>query len=95
MRLEVAPRVLEDLEEILRYIERDKPGAAINFVERLWREFDVIGQHPLIFPHAHGAYTQFRRGVVGQYLILFRVTEETVRIERVVHGRRDLRHLLP
>jgi toxin ParE1/3/4 len=95
MQLEVAPRALDDLKKIARYIQIDKSGAAVRFVERIWREFDVIAIHPMIFPAADGDRAGFRLGRVGQYMILFRVTTVTVRIERVVHGRRDLRNQLP
>ena len=35
-----------------------------------------------------------RMAVVGQYVILFRIMQNTVRIERVVYGGRDLPALL-
>ena len=37
---------------------------------------------------------QARMATVGRYAILFRIVDETVRIERVVYGGRDLRSLL-
>ena len=94
MRLEVAPRVAVDLKEIASFIARDKPGAAAAWIERIRTEFFVIQGAPLIFPFAKDIGPGIRKARLGRYLILLRTQGDVVRIERVIHGMRDLpRHL--
>jgi toxin ParE1/3/4 len=90
MQLEVSRRALDDLKRIARFIAKDKPLAAENFVDLIWSEFHVIRQHPLIFPEIAAVFPGLRKGRVGNYLILFRVQDDVVRIARVIHGMRDL-----
>jgi toxin ParE1/3/4 len=90
MRLEIAPRVMVDLEEIADFIARDKPGAAKAWVRKLAAEFAVIHRNPLIFPFAPEIGPGFRKALVGRYVLLFRTQGDVIRIERVLHGMRDL-----
>jgi toxin ParE1/3/4 len=90
MQLEIAPRVREDLQEIARYIARDKAGAAAAWVRRITAEFGVIQRTPLLFPFAPEFGPGFRRALVRRYLVLYRTQGDVVRIERVLHGMRDL-----
>ena len=92
MRLEVAPEALADVKEIARHIARDKPGAASAWARRVQAEFLVIQRSPLIFLLAPDLRMGFRKARLGDYLIFFRTQGDIVRIERVIHGMRDLPH---
>ncbi len=90
MRLEIAPEAANDLLEISYYIAQDKPSAAERWLKRIYDEIKTIGRNPLLFPVERKTGLGFRQAPFGRYLILFRVTGELVRIERVLHGMRDL-----
>jgi toxin ParE1/3/4 len=94
MRLEVAPAALKDLKEIVRYVARDNQDAARRIELRLLGEFRIIAERPFLFMPVF-LVPRFRRNIVGKYEIIFQiVNDEIVRIERIMHGMRDLpRHL--
>ena len=95
MRLEVTLQALQDLKDTARHIAKDKRGAASAWTERIWVEFLVIQRSPLIFPAIPELHFGLRKARHGDYLILYRTQGDVVRIERVIHGMRDLpRHIL-
>ena len=54
-----------------------------------------IGRNPLAYQLRHEIGEGARIAVVGRYVILFRVSDEVVVIERISFGGRDLPALLP
>jgi plasmid stabilization system protein ParE len=56
-------------------------------IEEIARQPELYRLRPEIGPEA-------RLAVVGRYVVLFRIRADTVRIERVVHGTRDLVQIL-
>ena len=92
MKLALSPRAALDLEEIGDYIARDNPSRAISFVRELKRECHRIAKRPGAFPVRDDLAAGIRMGVHGKYLIFFRVIDKTVRVERVIHGARNLRN---
>lgn len=78
---------------IAAYIARDSPGRAISFVREIRARFREVGGRPLLFQLRPEIGDGARLAVVGHYAILFRVVGEVVRIERVVHGGRELARL--
>lgn len=85
---------VQDLEAIWRYTGQDSPQAADRQLER----FEDAAQRLAEFPRIGASKDYLRRGLrsrpVGEYLILYTEIEGGVRISRVLHGRRDLRHLV-
>jgi toxin ParE1/3/4 len=80
----------EDLIAIWQWIASDDPGAAdrtLDAFERRWQQ--LAG-----FPHSGIARDDIAPGIrhltTGQYLTLYRVDSDCVRIIRVLHGRRHL-----
>lgn len=90
MRLRFSPLVKHDLAEIAEYISQDSPRHAANWIRVLRSRFANIAQQPLLYRIRPELGVETRLAPVGQYVILFRVRKDTVRIERVVHGSRDL-----
>jgi toxin ParE1/3/4 len=95
MQVIFAPLAETDLEEILEFIARDKPRAAVKFVERIRRTCERLGNRP----HMGQARPEFAGGdlrafPVGNYIIFYRVRSNCVEIARVLHGARDLDSLL-
>jgi toxin ParE1/3/4 len=94
LRLAFSPRAALDLEEIGDYIARDNPSRAISFLRELKQQCRRIAQRPAAFPARDDLAAGIRMAVHGNYLILFRVlvssSQKKVRVERVIHGARNL-----
>lgn len=89
-RLEFSPEAEADLIEIATYIARDNRQRAHSFVDELEaRCADLI-----LFPDAGRARPELapvlRSKPHGRYVIFYSVGTEAVRIERILHGARDL-----
>ena len=95
-RLLLSPRAVADLEEIAAYIARDNPLWAVTFVDELEARCAAVAREPLSYPAREDLASGLRMAVHGRYLLLFRVSadDDAVRVERVVHGARNLRRLL-
>ncbi|HEV2132734.1 MAG TPA: type II toxin-antitoxin system RelE/ParE family toxin [Terracidiphilus sp.] len=94
MRLRLSPLVPADLEEIADYIAHDDPRQAVRLLRTLQARMTEIARHPEFYRLRPEIAPEARLTTVGNYVILFRIREKTVRIERVVHGSRDLSLLL-
>ncbi len=94
MRLIFSPFVKYDLAEIAEYISQDSPRHAANWIRVLRSRFGEIAKQPLVYRLRPELGINARLAPVGHYVILFRVRKDTVRIERVVHGSRDLLPIL-
>ena len=94
MRLEISPLAAMDARKIARHIAKDKPLAASHWVDSIESEYLAILESPLAFPLIPLLQSGFRKRNVGRYIIFFRVQGDLVRIERVLHGMRDLTTLL-
>ncbi len=95
-RLVVSPRAAADLDEIANYIARDNPRRALSFVAELETTCRAVATNPALYPAGNEIAAGLRMAVHRRYLIFFRDQPEAnaVRIERVLHGARDLRRLL-
>jgi toxin ParE1/3/4 len=92
LKLSISPRAARDLEAIGDYIARDNPSRAVSFVREIREQFGRIARRPAAFPTRDDLAAGLRMAVHGNYLILFRVVDKTVRVERVIHGARNLRN---
>lgn len=90
MRIELSGFVTTDITEIADYIGQDSPARASTFVDGLWEEIRKVGRDPMHYRIRPEYGKDARMAVVGRYVILFRIMQNTVRIERVVHGGRNL-----
>lgn len=90
MRLELSRFIEGDLDDIAHYIAQDNPRRAVTFIQDIRAKFETVRRTPLIYQLRPDIGDQARMATVGNYAILFRVVDETVRIERVTYGGRDL-----
>jgi plasmid stabilization system protein ParE len=90
MRLRLSPSVPGDLEEIAEYIAQDSPRHAARMLRLLRARLKEIARNPKIYRLRPEIGADARLATVGNYVILFRIRQNTVRIERVVHGSREL-----
>ena len=94
MRVELSSFVERDLEEIADWIAEDNPRRAVTFIQEIREAFRRIGEGPLHYQLRPDIGEDARLAVVGNYVILFRIDDPVVRIERVVYGSRDLPSIL-
>ncbi len=94
MRLRLSPCVSGDLDQIAEYIAQDSPRHAVRMLRLLRARMKEIARNPKIYRLRPEIGAEARLAVLGNYVILFRIRQNTVRIERVVHGSRDLLAML-
>ncbi len=94
MRLDLSRYIESDLETIADFIAEDNPERAITFLIEIRQKIYRIAEHPLVYQLRPDIGETARLAVVGRYVILFRVIDDIVRVERVVYGGRDLPSLL-
>jgi len=94
MRLRLSPFVPGDLEEIADFIAQDSPRHAARILHLLRAKMKEIATQPDIYRLRPELGADARLATVGNYVILFRIRTNAVRIERVVHGNRDLLPML-
>jgi toxin ParE1/3/4 len=84
-----SPKSRQDLLDIGDYIARDSRANTRCFVGKLMEQCRRIGQSPLGYTGRERLVPGLRMAPVGSYVIFFRVLDDVVRIERVLHGARD------
>ncbi len=94
MRLRLSPCVPADLEEIVDFIAQDSPRHAARVLRLLRERMKEIAKQPHLYRLRPEIGAEARLATIGNYVILFRIRQDAVRIERVVHGRRDLLAIL-
>ncbi|RWO98031.1 MAG: type II toxin-antitoxin system RelE/ParE family toxin [Mesorhizobium sp.] len=72
------------------YIAEHNPNAAVRLVDTLERRWDLLTLHPFSGAPREDIAPGIRHLVVGEYLTLYRVGEDSVEILRVLHGRRNI-----
>lgn len=89
-----APDALADLEGIGAYIASDNPARAVIFVEELQEAAHKIANAPEAYRARDDIAPGLRMAVMGRYIILFRAKLDRVEIARILHGARDLPHVV-
>ncbi|WP_428308289.1 type II toxin-antitoxin system RelE/ParE family toxin [Lacipirellula sp.] len=92
-RLDITQDAENDLDGIFSFIARDKPVAALHFVQRLRRRCLPLTKNPFVGEDCSEFGPGMRRLSYQSYLIFFRIDDDAVTILRVAHGARDLTEL--
>jgi len=95
--LKYLPAAQEDLISILDYIAQDSPRRALAFVDKLDAQIGRLEQHSLLgrVPrHPKLREYGYRVLIVESYLAFYIIRGGQIEIHRVVHGSRDLDHLI-
>lgn len=90
MKVHFSPRSEEDLEEIADFIARDSPQRAISFIAEIRATCEKLADAPLGYELQPQLDPDIRRAVHGRYLIFYSVYPKHIRIQRILHGARDL-----
>ena len=83
-----------DLAEITDFIARDNPARAFAFEEELVEHARKIGRAPLAYAERPDLCDGLRSCAHGSYVIFFTLDDRGVRIERILHGSRDIGSLM-
>lgn len=85
-----SPRARQDLLDIGDHIAKDSLVNARRFVAKLIEQCKRIGWAPLGYAGHEDLAPGLRMAALDRYVIFFRVVDGVVRIERVLHGARNL-----
>lgn len=90
MQVTFSPKARQDLIEIGDHIALDSPANARRFVGKLMEQCQRIGKAPMGYVGRDDLAPGVRMAALERYVIFFRVLGNAVRIERVLHGARNL-----
>ncbi len=94
MRLEFSPAADADLAGIASFIARDNVPRALTFVDELQASCERL----LEYPQSGTPRSEIREGLRskphGSYVIFYDVEPQVVRIQRILHGARDIGAIL-
>lgn len=95
MRTRLSRTARRDLEDILDWIAADNIQRALSFIDEIEARCTAIGESPHRFPivmtvDGHG----IRKRGYRNYVILYRIAQDEVQIDRIVHASRDWMRLI-
>jgi toxin ParE1/3/4 len=90
MRCEISPLAENDLREIGDYIAIGNPERAISFIEELLAHSQRIASIPSGYMVRDDLAPGLRSCPHKNYIIFYTMTDTVVRIERIIHGSRDI-----
>lgn len=85
-----APAASQDLEEIGDYIHTENPAAAIRFIAALRARCARIADAPRGGAPRPSLWPGLRSVPFRRYVIFYTVNDSDIRIERILHGARDI-----
>jgi len=94
INLSIAPKAQNDLHDIKEYItkELESPKAALNIVSKITKRIRSLSTFPEIGARLDSIIdieTDYRILVCGNYNVFYRIVEKTIRVNRIIHGKRD------
>ena len=90
-KIRYLPLAVQDLHEIAGYLSGFYPGSASRVLRELERRIAQLRQMPRMYP-VYPLEPDYRKLTASQYLVFYRVTDETqtVEIHRVLRASWDL-----
>ena len=96
-KIRINPMATEDLKEIKKYISEDNAEMAIIVVTDLIGKIESLVRFPEVgtmLMYKIGLLSRYRYVLCRQYLIFYLYEDDTVSIQRILHGKRDYLALL-
>jgi toxin ParE1/3/4 len=90
----VLSRAKADLKSIGDYIALDNPDKSVAFVAEIERRCKLLGEFPELARRIDSAAGELRLLPFKRYVIVYRIQARNIEILRILHGSRDLSHLL-
>ena len=94
MNYRLTRRARLDTLDIWSYIAQENESAADRLIDRLTRQFQLLGENPYAGRARDELRPGYRSFAAGQYVIFYKVSGSTVMLLRVLHGRRDIESLV-
>jgi toxin ParE1/3/4 len=88
MKLEWSIFAQTDREEIFDYIAADSPRAAVTVDKRIQSQVETLARFPRRGRPGHVKGTRELVILRAPYIVAYRITGDTVRVLRVLHGAR-------
>ena len=85
-----SPKSRQDLIDIGDFIAKDSRANARRFVAKLMTQCQRIAHAPMGYPSREDLAASLRMASMERYVVFFRVLDGVIRIERVLHGARDM-----
>ena len=92
LELRFTPKAVNDLQKIQQFIAEDSVAMAEKVIQEFFKQFEVL----IDFPYMGNALakrvsfrTNYRYIVVGNYIVLYRVSENYLEIYRVINRYQD------
>jgi addiction module RelE/StbE family toxin len=92
--IDYLPEAIDDIDAALAYLSRFYPSTAVSFYRTLERRIVQLAAHPYMaerWEHDH----DFRKLVVGDYLVFYMVYDDTntVEIHRILRASWNIRQI--
>ncbi len=79
----------QDLNDIIEYIARNNPAAAINLVRSIDEKCETVTNFPNMGKSYEDLAPQLRGVTVNNYVIFYRQVQNGIQVVRVLSGYRD------
>lgn len=89
-KLTRAAEAEEDLLSIWGFVAEQNPVAADRLLDRFEKRWRQLQDHPYSGPPREDVGSGLRHLLIGDYLTLYRVSDDVIEIIRVLHGKRDI-----
>lgn len=98
-KVKLAPEALSDLDEIWEYISYvlKDPPAADRIVNGILDKTDMLSEQPMMgtpLYFKNDLNSGYRYVIYKNYMAFYRLSSDTVCVDRVIHGKRDYMSLL-
>ncbi len=93
MSVSFSPAAERDLEDIGDFIALENPRRAVSFIGQIRERCTIIASSPKAAPVRAEIMDGLRVVVHGNYLVFYHILNDEIRIERILHGARDIKRL--
>ena len=83
-----------DAENIRDYLSQHSSAAAEQFASKFGQCLDTLSATPFVGSRPRPTDPDLRFFVIGKYVVYYRVTNDLVWIQRVLHGSQDAQRIL-
>lgn len=87
----------QDLEDLLSYVAAENTPAATELLDQIEARLEALQFHPFAGRVPHNPKLTalgYRVLVIDNYLVFYKVKSKVVLVYRILHGARDILHLL-
>ena len=87
---------IDDLEEIIVYINEKDSSCVSNLIDSLDTSINQLATFPFIGKSYNNAklLNEYHIIIVEEYLIFYKINKDIVEIYRIIHGKRNYKHLI-